>query len=864
MDDTVLKVALAGLLHDIGKMAQEAMYATPEYLNANAGLYQPFFNGAHTHRHAVYTAAFIEQIEKLLPRQLNKAQWGLEDAFINLSAGHHVPETPLQWIIAMADRISSGWDREKFEEYNKAIAFQDYKKTRLLPLFEALLDEKKKDYNWHYPLKEMSALNIFPISKEAALLSESSAQANQDYKQLFDEFIYALERLLHKDENIELWFEHFESLMLLYTSAIPAARAGKVVPDVSLYDHSKSTAALSAALYLYHRETQTLTVEAIRDRQQTKFLLIGGDFYGIQDFIFSDSGESGKSRSKILRGRSFAVSLMCELAADMICRGIGLPSTSMLLNAAGKFTIIAPNTKSARQAVAAAETSINEWLVRKTIGVNAFGVSIVEAKPEDFEAGRFVQAYESLSEAMAARKYHKFDPDKYAGVVEGFLDTFDNSLNPPLCPYCGKRPSSSRAEGRKKDQKDQSLCAICCDHIFLGENIVKKNRIAIARKDADIRGGQTKLLEPIFDQYQVAFIDGELGNLAEKGQLLKYWDISISDDGKVAADVTARFINGYVPVYTREDNYDDRILEGAADEKTKLDLVEAIRENRPKTFNHLACKARNPVPDEKKSYKGIQALGILKADVDHLGMLMTCGIPDRRFSLSRLATLSRQLHGFFCLYLPHLLKTNPAFRDIYTVFAGGDDLFLIGPWNHIIDLAEYLQERFKDYVCQNPHIHFSAGISLEKAHTPLIKMAANAEDALAAAKQAGRNRITLFGETATWEEFVSLRKISKTLENWRGGNFINNADLFRINRFIGMAALEKILLMEKEIHLDDMEALKWRALFRYSAERNVGKNISDKTKKDEAKKEFDKTAAWLGTYGGKLRIALWDVIYNNR
>jgi len=79
-----------------------------------------------------------------------------------------------------------------------------------------------------------------------------------------------------------------------------------------------------------------------------------------------------------------------------------------------------------------------------------------------------------------------------------------------------------------------------------------------------------------------------------------------------------------------------------------------------------------------------------------------------------------------------------------------------------------------------------------------------------------------------------------------------------------MAALEKILPMEKEIHLDDMKALKWRALFRYSAERNVGKNISDKTKKDEAKKEFDKTAAWLWIYGGKLRIAIWDVIYNNR
>lgn len=37
------------------------------------------------------------------------------------------------------------------------------------------------------------------------------------------------------------------------------------------------------------------------------------------------------------------------------------------------------------------------------------------------------------------------------------------------------------------------------------------------------------------------------------------------------------------------------------------------------------------------------------------------------------------MNFFFVVYLPHLLKTHPDFRDVYTVFAGGDDLFLIGP-----------------------------------------------------------------------------------------------------------------------------------------------------------------------------------------
>ena len=269
MDDTVLKVALAGLLHDIGKLAEDAMYVTPEYLDANAGLYQPFYNGHHTHRHAVYTAAFVEQIEKLLPRQLNKAQWGLDDPFINVTAGHHVPQTPLQWIIAIADRLSSGWDRKSFDEYNQAIAFQDYKKTRLPPLFEGLLRSSSDDIgklSYRYPLKEISPLNIFPGLK-TEVIPEDNEKALEEYKDLFDEFVDALERILHKEENLPLWFEHLDSLMLIYTSAIPAARAGKVVPDVSLYDHLRSTAAIAASLYLYHRDTDSLSVGAIRERE---------------------------------------------------------------------------------------------------------------------------------------------------------------------------------------------------------------------------------------------------------------------------------------------------------------------------------------------------------------------------------------------------------------------------------------------------------------------------------------------------------------------------------------------------------------------------------------------------------------------
>ena len=86
--------------------------------------------------------------------------------------------------------------------------------------------------------------------------------------------------------------------------------------------------------------------------KEEPLLLVQGDFFGIQDFIFSGGRESNKGAAKILRGRSFQVSLFTELAALKVLNACGLPATSQVMNAAGKFLIVAPNTtvvKNARE-----------------------------------------------------------------------------------------------------------------------------------------------------------------------------------------------------------------------------------------------------------------------------------------------------------------------------------------------------------------------------------------------------------------------------------------------------------------------------------------------------------------------------------
>lgn len=875
MDETIYKVDIAAYLHDIGKFAERAkahFHVSPDFFNRHATMYLPFYNGRHTHTHAVYTAAFIDRIEKFLPRKFNKGEWGQGDPLINLAAGHHKPETALQWIIAMADRVSSGFDRVEFENYNKEnkeIGIRDYKKTRLLTLFEGIsLDENKKEdslesYRFRYPLKELSPANIFPVDKEEYRALDSD-QASKEYAELFLSFMAALENLHHK-QNIPLWFEHFDTLFMIYTSYIPAATVGKVVPDVSLYDHSKTTSALASAIYLYHLQCETMEIEKIKDYEDKKFLVVTGDFYGIQNFIFTEGGSTNKAVAKLLRGRSFAVSLISELASDMLCRKIGLTPSSVLLNAAGKFTILAPNTQETRDKTAATEEEINDWLIKKFYGEASLGISLIEASCNDFASKEkgFVQLWDALTKESEKRKYNKINLEKYGGVVDDYLDRFNNNLHKKLCPFCGKRPSNPEVEGEEGDLigEKESACKICRDHIYIGTYLVKEPKIAITTVNAEIYG--KKLAEPIFGIYQMSFdITGKLSELADNGHLLKYWDISIPEDGRITKEITAKFINGYVPVYTNEDETEgviNRLLHGNRTEKVKNELFDLINEGYPKTFHHIAKMALNK---KDTTFSGVEALGIFKADVDNLGLIFSCGL--KRYSLSRLATLSRQMNHYFSIYLPFILSTNEEFKDIYTVFAGGDDLFLIGPWNKIIHFALFLNKSFKDYVCNNRQITLSAGASINKPGEPIPSISERAEDALKKSKGNERNSITVFDETVKWEEFERLDDIRKTIESWIDKSFMNNAMLFRLNTFSEMVKYEKELLEAGEgVEVDDWECLKWRALFKYTLVRNIGKHLKG-AEKEAAIQEVGNAARWLAQYVSAMKIPIWQIIYNQR
>ncbi len=842
MDRTTLRIAAAALLHDIGKLVEQ------EPVEEALDEFCPRHEGRRFHGHAASTAAFLRSNSSLLPSQLSEDSES-EDSVIELAAGHHHPRSPLQWIVAEADRISNGLNARQWERYNRTPDLGNAGQQRLLSLFEELRQQKvAADLGYCYPLSAISAESIFPIPVDAQPADDQDI--NRQKKALADGFLQGLKTLPHRRESAALWLEHLDSLLLTYASNLPSALVEGGTPDVSLYDHSKTVAALAPALLLFHKATDSLDSDSIRGGSQVeKLLFVTGSFYGIQNFIFRTRGISQRYRSKLLRGRSAFVSILSELAADLLCNRLGLPATSVLLNAAGRFTVVAPNTPNAKNALRGIEEQINKWLMKGSYGETAMGLSHVDIAPADLTENRLSEVWEKANQITAERKLLKIDFDHQGGVFEGFLNRFNNTLAQPLCPFCGKRPSDRECRNKKVISDEGSSCRWCLDHIVLGTRIIQKPRLIVWRSSAKGPYGKG-LLEPIFGEYQLGFAsEGKLyKNWAASGKLVKYWGIGLSDD-RLPQGVTVRLIQGHAPVYTGDDL---PTPEEGDEEQLKIGDV--------KTFDDIAAQALST--SEDGSLKGIDALGALKADVDNLGLLMTCGLGKDRLTLARLSALSRQVNLFFTLWLPRYLETNREFSHSYTVFAGGDDLLLIGPWNRMRHLAASISRRFAEYVCRNSEVHLSAGISLHRAGASLAHMSRASEQALESSKHR-RNRLTMFDETVSWSELDELEKCLEEFDAWRGNGWLGGAMMHRFNDFIRLAEEERRLRKSQRFTLDRLQCLKWRAHFGYAVGRNVGRNLEG-GERDQAIHRVRMAAGWLQGYGSKLRIPLWDFLYNQR
>ncbi len=840
---TLLEAALGGMLQDIGKFMQRAHGAVRNMdsrVRERESVILPVYQGRYSHKHVLWTEAFFQWMED---RNLNFPAGIDRDRVRNMAVFHHKPDAfgALGWLQAEADRLSSGMDRKSRDETleneaDQGKGWDTFIKTAMLSPFSPVELDRTPGSPRYQPLAEL-------VPDERLLPCErvDTADFQDRYHTLWEGFTKEFAELCQLD-NPALFCEGLLSLSERYTWAIPSSTVD--LPDISLHDHNRTVAAIAACLHAWHDANATLDDEAaIRDREQAKFRLLAGDLSGIQRALFKLAHQQVKGVSRILRARSFLMGMLTESAA-LYCRcELDLPVFNVLQQAGGRFVLLVPDLPDLEAKVATLRETIDCWMVEQYLGELNLNLALSGAfAGADFFPPRYRWVQDGLNRRLESVKLQPL-----TGRATG-LHRLDYGQG--VCPSCDSRPA------QVPDNYDPELlrCRVCDTEHRVGRQLPHTR--ALLWRRAETAGDARSVA--FFGGLQLRPItrdDGELPTV--RRDALSGVRLYRGEHDTVSGAWALRFVANYVPLLNEADDYDATDL---SDEAGEIGPGEA------KVFEHLALDARETHDGQRT---GKPFLAVLKADVDNLGLIFSQGLrqPETnrdRNTISRSAALSRMLDLFFTGFLQQRLRST--FRNTYTVYAGGDDLLLIGPWRDMIELSTSLNREFRAYTGENPNITLSAGLELTRANHPLNRSARAAEARLEHAKQAGRNRVCLLDETPiTWTELERLSGDAGTLNDWLRDKLVSTALIYKLLYFAEQRSRAEA---EGEISMDCID---WRARWAYHLARNVRDNrtLQNAGKVDEVMETLNRLLGLdrdirVKTRPVSLRIPVSIALYRNR
>lgn len=494
-EDQFKAVVLGALFHDIGKFYQrsdpEVNYRKSSLLEyetkKNIDLICPSGAKGYSHKHALWTFDFFLKNKDYFRHVFNNEKLLGEDNLTNLASYHHNPSTVLQLLIQQADWYSSGMDRTNADEELIEIegGKYNYRFTRLRPIFEEIeLDKHKAKQNYKYEIKplKMAKTELFP-KKITELHPEPGKDLWKEYKDLWDRFENEIKGI--KASNFYYLIDSYLSLLEKYTWSIPSSTND--MPDISLFDHLKTTAAIASCLYRYHENVQ-FSKETIKDKSEDKFILLGGDLSGIQNYIFDLTHVNLKKVSKTLRGRSFYLSALTKVLVTKILFENGLTSANCLMESGGRFILLLPKSNQTIEYLEQLERELGEWCMNEFYGELMVGLDwSISLNGYDFfknggEENSFSKKIDELNHKLEVKKLQKYSfkiNNKWENT--SFVIGLDYEKlkedTTELCRTCGKKPASESI----LDEEGEliQICNTCFTHQEIGKALTRRSVFSI-------------------------------------------------------------------------------------------------------------------------------------------------------------------------------------------------------------------------------------------------------------------------------------------------------------------------------------------------------------------------------------------------
>lgn len=533
-------------------------------------------------------------------------------------------------------------------------------------------------------------------------------------------------------------------------------------------------------------------IDELVEKLGENLVLISGDFWGIQNFIF-DSLTSNKA-SKIMRSRSAMVQLITFVVTEIVKEEFKESDT--LLFGAGKFMILAKDEENVVSKIEGIQKELDKFFLQNFFGQNGMILSYAKTSKENIlnqHSEKMKEELLNLGNDNELKKLNKFNIQNIDDE-DICLDIFKNATSDDeICSFCKKRVGTSLLDNEK-------VCKICENQVNLGKYLTTKELVKIYssnKKEDDVL-----ILTYKDKNYYAKFFDNK--NYVNKTQEIVF-DISNKEYRKIPK----WSLNAYV----------------AKDENGRI-----------KTFEELS--------------KDSSGLFALKADVDKLGdtfrdFYMT--------SFKKFNRLSRELDFFFSDYVTNLIEEK--YNNIYIIFAGGDDLFVIGEYKEIIKLAKEIREEFYKFSLKKATL--SMGLVMFKSSTPINYISNLADEAEKRAKnvtfkdsEETRNGIDIFGVSMKFDEFLEI-------EN-RLDEVFKKLELYSNDTTTFYYRLISLCEMKENIEKDIKNAL-WKSKLNYIFKRNIESKYLE-----DSLKLLEELNILIEKYGEKLKPSIFLKIYQNR
>ena len=741
----------------------------------------------------------------------------------------------LAYIVYEADNIASGMDRRENEGEEKGFD----PKLNLDSIFSVFYSDKEIQVANKYPLiyKDINKAFNYP-RKDISLATNSNYEALLN--KIKSHFITKDISQISINQLLQILEEGF--------SYVPSSTNRAEVCDISLYVHSKITSAVASCMKLYFDEQQIQDYKKYCFNSGSKifrnekiYLLISGDISGIQDFIYTIPS---KGALKTLRGRSLYIDLLLEEFIDEYLEQIGLSRANVLYSGGGHFYILVPNIEDTKKAIDKLQAKMNRWLM-ENIGINlylAIGMAECSANnlmKSEVQGNLFATVNKKLKDDKTIRYSKDENFLEYIFNVEKEEDTAKKECN--IC--------HNLVDKLWKYNSDEEIaCEFCLNLYKLGQDILTQDLVFVISEEK-IDGG-IKIFGKDKDLYLYAVNIADIDMF--KGKILRIY----SKNNLLENDLAIRL---YLADYSAK-NENDEVM----------------------TFDDLAKSSC-------KIDKGIKRLGVLRLDIDDLSIAFSSGfvsdkdkIEDnlRYATLSRYADLSKDISMFFKVAINKICAGDltgcvdfeeKAFnifgiakapkRKVNIIYAGGDDLFLVGAWDEVLEVAIDINRAFKQFT--NGKLTLSAGMAMFSPTYPISKMAEIAGLLVQMSKsKKDKNSIALFGmETNlkangqleckhiyTWTDFEM--KVCKEKMNYLLARLSFDGDKFN-KLSVGKSLIYRLMDL---IQLADEDKLNI-ARFAYVLARMQPKQDKDEQKRKVYEDFVSKMYQWINNNEDKKQLA---------